>query len=60
MKFHRQTRKRYYENGYLSQCQAAVVKIEADMIELDSTVAFPEGGGRKRITVRSRWVVAAP
>ena len=47
MKFHRQTRKRYYEDGYASQCQARVIKIEVDTIELDVTVAFPEGGGQE-------------
>jgi len=47
MKFHRQTRKRYYEDGFLGSCQASVIKIEADMIELDATVAFPEGGGQE-------------
>ena len=47
MKFHRQTRKRYYEDDSLGQCEARVIKIEADMIELDATVAFPEGGGQE-------------
>lgn len=47
MKFHRQTRKRYYEDSYASHCQASVIKIEADAIELDATVAFPEGGGQE-------------
>ena len=47
MKFHRQTRKLYYDNMYLSYCQAKIVKIESDMIELDATVAFPEGGGQE-------------
>ncbi len=47
MKFHRQTRKRYYEDSYAGHCQASVIKIEANMIELDATVAFPEGGGQE-------------
>jgi len=47
MKFHRQTRQCYYEDNYLSHCQASVSKIEGDMVELDVTVAFPEGGGQE-------------
>lgn len=47
MKFHRKTRKRYYEDPYLSHSDATVVRIEADMVELDATVAFPEGGGQE-------------
>lgn len=46
-KFKRTTRKLYYEDGYLSECTAHVVKTGSDYIELDMTVAYPEGGGQE-------------
>ncbi len=47
MKFERRTRKLYYEDFFLSQTQATVVKVGVDYIELDATVAYPEGGGQE-------------
>ena len=43
----RTTRKRYYEDPYLACCQAHVVRSGKGYIELDSTVAYPEGGGQE-------------
>lgn len=43
----RQTRKLYYEDPYLASCAARVVRVGTDTIELDQTVAFPEGGGQE-------------
>lgn len=47
MKLDRRTHKLYYDDFYLSQAEANVVKIGADYIELDATVAYPEGGGQE-------------
>lgn len=47
MKLERQTHKLYYEDSYLSQVQARIVKVGSDFIELDATVAYPEGGGQE-------------
>ena len=46
-KLNRSTRKLYYTDCYLSQTRARVVKTGPDFIELDVTVAFPEGGGQE-------------
>ncbi len=46
MKFERQTAKLYYSDFFLSQTQARIVKVGPDFIELDATVAYPEGGGQ--------------
>ncbi|GLQ51646.1 hypothetical protein ACFFJT_15500 [Dyella flava] len=46
-KFDRATRKYYYDDAHLSECSARVVKIGGDYIELDETVAYPEGGGQE-------------
>ncbi|AWK88200.1 alanyl-tRNA editing protein [Azospirillum thermophilum] len=43
----RATRKLYYEDAYRKRCTAAVVKTGADHVELDATVAYPEGGGQE-------------
>jgi alanyl-tRNA synthetase len=43
----RATRKRYYEDPYLVRCPAVVVRSGEDYIELDGTVAYPEGGGQE-------------
>lgn len=43
----RKTRKLYYENPSLSECAAKIVKVNANSIELDTTVAYPEGGGQE-------------
>ena len=43
----RKTRKLYYENPLQSECQAKVVKVNAKNIEIDVTVAYPEGGGQE-------------
>lgn len=46
-KFERITSKRYYEDPRLYECAAGVVKIGRDYVELDTTVAYPEGGGQE-------------
>ncbi|MFZ1180268.1 MAG: alanyl-tRNA editing protein [Herbaspirillum sp.] len=47
MKFHRLTQKLYYQDFYLRRAPAVVVKTGPDFIELDRTVAYPEGGGQE-------------
>lgn len=47
MKFVRCTEKLYYSDFYLSRTRAAVVKVGPDFVELDATVAYPEGGGQE-------------
>ena len=47
MKFSRTTEKLYYSDFYLSQTPARVVKLGPDFVELDVTIAFPEGGGQE-------------
>ncbi|HTV85090.1 MAG TPA: alanyl-tRNA editing protein [Dyella sp.] len=46
-KFHRATRKCYYEDPCLYDCMACVIKVGPDYVELDRTVAYPEGGGQE-------------
>ncbi|GAB2580180.1 alanyl-tRNA editing protein [Dyella jejuensis] len=46
-KFKRTTRKLYYDDAYLCKCPARITKIGSDYIELDATVAYPEGGGQE-------------
>jgi Ser-tRNA(Ala) deacylase AlaX len=41
------TKKIYYEDQLLRSCRARVVKVSGNAIELDQTVAFPEGGGQE-------------
>jgi len=42
------TKKIYYEDQYLTECKAIVVKVIKDKgVVLDQTVAFPEGGGQE-------------
>lgn len=41
------TAKIYYQKPYLKSCEAKVVKITGNKIELDRTVAYPEGGGQE-------------
>jgi Ser-tRNA(Ala) deacylase AlaX len=43
----RKTRKLYYENPFLAECIAKIVRVGANHIELDATVAYPEGGGQE-------------
>jgi Ser-tRNA(Ala) deacylase AlaX len=43
----RKTRKLYYESPLLSVCSAVVVKVGPTHIELDQTIAYPEGGGQE-------------
>jgi alanyl-tRNA synthetase len=43
----RATAKLYYEDRYLASCLATVVNVTEGCIELDRTVAFPEGGGQE-------------
>lgn len=47
MKFERRTEKRYYDDFFLCETHARVVKIGPDFIETDATVAYPEGGGQE-------------
>jgi Ser-tRNA(Ala) deacylase AlaX len=47
MKLDRRTHKLYYEDFYLSQAEAKIVKVGPDYIELDATVAYPKGGGQE-------------
>jgi alanyl-tRNA synthetase len=47
MKFERRTQKLYYEDFFLSEAAAKIVKVGPDYIELDATVAYPEGGGQE-------------
>jgi Ser-tRNA(Ala) deacylase AlaX len=42
----RKTQKRYYDDPFLGECIAHVVKVDGNHIELDATVAYPEGGGQ--------------
>jgi Ser-tRNA(Ala) deacylase AlaX len=46
MTFERRTRKLYYEDFFLTEAKVKVVKVGTDYIELDATVAYPEGGGQ--------------
>lgn len=41
------TKKLYYDDFFLSECTAEVVKKEENRITLNKTVAFPEGGGQE-------------
>ena len=43
----RTTVKKYYDDLYINHCDAVIVKIYDDAVELDQTVAFPEGGGQE-------------
>jgi Ser-tRNA(Ala) deacylase AlaX len=43
----RKTQKLYYEQPLLAACNAAVVKVTDNHIELDGTIAYPEGGGQE-------------
>ncbi len=43
----RQTRRLYYEDPYRVSSGATVVRVGADYLELDQTLAFPEGGGQE-------------
>jgi Ser-tRNA(Ala) deacylase AlaX len=47
MKLNRSTRKLYYEDFYLRQATATVVRIGEDHLELSATMAYPEGGGQE-------------
>jgi Ser-tRNA(Ala) deacylase AlaX len=47
MKLDRRTRKLYYADFYLSQVEAMIVKTGLDYVELEATVAYPEGGGQE-------------
>ncbi|MFC0337630.1 alanyl-tRNA editing protein [Kushneria avicenniae] len=43
----RTTEKLYYHDQYLCQASARIAALHAEAIELDRTVAFPEGGGQE-------------
>jgi Ser-tRNA(Ala) deacylase AlaX len=45
--FIRSTRKLYYLDPYLSAIESNITKIGSDYLELDATVAYPEGGGQE-------------
>jgi Ser-tRNA(Ala) deacylase AlaX len=42
----RTTQKLYYDDPSLTECTARVVKVDLHHVELDATVAYPEGGGQ--------------
>lgn len=48
--FDRQTKRLYYEEMYLRRASASIVKMGDDFIELDATIAYPEGGGQEADT----------
>ncbi|MDO5667651.1 MAG: alanyl-tRNA editing protein [Alcaligenaceae bacterium] len=43
----RATIKRYYEDTDVISCKAKILKIHESAIELDQTIAYPEGGGQE-------------
>lgn len=43
----RATIKQYYENTDAIKCKAKILKIHESSIELDRTIAYPEGGGQE-------------
>ncbi|GFM87892.1 synthetase [Pseudomonas cichorii] len=43
----RNTEKLYYKDQYLMSANAKVIRVHPEAIELDSTVAYPEGGGQE-------------
>ncbi|WP_312935752.1 alanyl-tRNA editing protein [Pseudomonas sp.] len=43
----RSTEKLYYQDQYLTAASTRVTRVHADALELDSTVAYPEGGGQE-------------
>jgi len=43
----RSTDKLYYRDQYLMSTSASIVRLHPEAIELDRTVAFPEGGGQE-------------
>lgn len=43
----RKTLRIFYRNPYQSACSATVVRVGPDHVELDQTVAYPEGGGQE-------------
>ena len=47
MNFSRKTHRLYYQDFFLCQASTRIVRVEKDSIELDSTVAYPEGGGQE-------------
>lgn len=46
MKFHRKTRKLFYENQVMFSCKTSFIKNVNGWLEFRDTVAFPEGGGQ--------------
>lgn len=47
MTFNRKTNRLYYQDFHLSEASTRVVRVEKDCIELDATIAYPEGGGQE-------------
>ncbi|MGU0872031.1 alanyl-tRNA editing protein [Pseudomonas aeruginosa] len=43
----RSTEKLYYRDQYLMSARTKVARVHSEAIELDSTVAYPEGGGQE-------------
>lgn len=43
----RTTEKLYYDDQYLTECTAHITRLYTEAIELNRTVAFPEGGGQE-------------
>lgn len=52
----RETEKLYYQDQYLTVCDARITKLHSEAIELDRTIAFPEGGGQEA----DRGIIATP
>lgn len=50
MQLDRKTIRVYYQDFYLQQVAARVVKVGSDYVELDRTIAYPEGGGQESDT----------
>lgn len=47
MDFERKTNRLYYHDFFLREALTQVVRVEKDCIELNATVAYPEGGGQE-------------
>ena len=47
MEVHMITKKLYYNDFFLAECNAKVIAKEGNKVTLDQTVAFPEGGGQE-------------
>ncbi len=48
----------YYQDAYLTECDARVVRVDEDGIVLDRTVFYPVGGGQPGVSVSCAWMMA--